>query len=266
MQSFPSWAVVVGLTALQLLSFGAGWRIHALLRKDKADLSPDPEHLVSASLALVSLLIGFTLVISLDRYENRRTLVVDEADSISTSWLIDHALGEPFRTRLDGLFRDYVKERRALATVGTTDAALDAADARTHALQLRIWAETSAALKQPVAASLSTVVLQSTSHMFDLPAERRAALDEKVPAPVVWTVVAAAALAAAVAGYGQAPSQPPHIFALGGLFVAMALAIALIVELDVPWSGLIRVPQAPMDRVADEILSAPPPDSAASPR
>jgi len=265
MQSVPSWAVAIGLTALLLLSFGAGWRLYGVVNKDRADTQSDPGHLAAASLGLVSLLVGFTLAMSFERYEDRRRLVVDEASAISSAWLLDHALDEPFRTHLDGLFRDYVRERRGFADVGMSDRALDAADARTLALQLRIWRETSAGLRQPGASSLATPVLQSTNLMFDIPAARRAALDEKVPALIVWTVVGSTALAAAVAGYGQAPGRRTHLFAISGLFVAMALATALIVELDAPRRDWIRVPQAPMERVAADILSAPPPDSAASP-
>ena len=35
------------------------------------------------------------------------------------------------------------------------------------------------------------------------------------------------------------------------------VTVALIFDLDQPRSGLIQVPQAPMDRVADAILRAP---------
>ena len=63
---------------------------------------------------MLSLLIGFTLALSLDRYEVRRHLVGEEADAVQTVWLRDHLLDQPYRGALDALLRDYVKERLRL--------------------------------------------------------------------------------------------------------------------------------------------------------
>jgi purine-cytosine permease-like protein len=93
--------------------------------------------------------------------------------------------------------------------------------------------------------------------MFDLPSARRAALDAQVPPPVLWTVIVVAVIAAILTGYGLAAGRHRHRLASSVLFVAVALTITLIVELDEPRSGLIRVPQTPFDRTADAILSAP---------
>jgi hypothetical protein len=260
MEAFPSWAIAIGLMALLLLSFEAGRQANALIREPRAKAGGPAEvgPLVSATLALVSLLLGFTLALSLDRYEVRRRLVVEEASAISTTWLRDQLLDEPFRSHLAVLMRDYVRERSSVASLGLSKTALDAADRRTEALEARIWRDTDAALKQPDAAALTDPVLQATSAMFDLPVERRAALDAQVPPPVLLTVVAMAAIAAAITGYESAPAGRRQMVAAVGMFGAMALAITLIFELDEPRGGFIRVPQAPLDRVAETILHPPP--------
>ena len=95
--------------------------------------------------------------------------------------------------------------------------------------------------------------------MFNLPSARRAALDADVPPLVLWTLVIVAVIAAALAGYALAAGKHPHRVASGSLFVAMALTISLIIELDLPRSGFIQVPQAPFERTAAAILAAPPP-------
>jgi hypothetical protein len=259
MDSAPTWAVAMTLAVLFVLSLAAGWRLYGLLRGDRADdgRSAGAGYLVAASLGLLSLLISFTLAMSLDRYEIRRRLVVDEASAISTTWLRDQLLAQPFRGRLDGLLRDYVKERRALTSVRTSAGALDAADQRAGALQQRIWQETVAALRMPEASILTTAVLQATNAMFDLPGAQRAPLDAEVPPPVLWTLLAVAVIAAVITGYGLAAGGHRHWVASAGLFTAVALAMTLIFELDQPSSGLIRVPRTPLDRVAQAMLSAP---------
>jgi hypothetical protein len=259
MVGVPSSVLAIILAVLFVLGMEAGWRVHALLWRGRAadGAATGAGYVVSGSLGLLSLLIGFTLAMSLDRYEVRRGLVVAEARAISTLWLRDQALDQPFRGRLEGLLRDYVKERRALPSVGLSAAALDATDRRVATLQAAIWQETLAGLRAPGASPFVTVVVQATNQVFDLPAERRAALDAQVPPPVLWVVVAVGVIAAVLTGYGLGAARHRHGLASAGLFVAAALAITLIFELDQPRSGLIRVPQAPFDRVAASILAGP---------
>jgi len=255
----PSWAIAIILAAVFVLSVELGWRLYGTrpAARDDSGATTGAGYIVSASLGLLSLLIGFTLAMSVDRYETRRNLVVDEAAAISTTWLRDQLLDQPFRQRLQVLMRDYVKERRTLASVGMSQAALDAADQRAGGLQQRIWQETTAALRAPDAAALVTCVLQATNEMFDLPAARRAALDAEVPPAILWTLVLVAVIAAAITGYGLAAGRHRHLITSSGFFIAAALTITIIIELDQPRSGLIRVPQTPIDRVADTILNAP---------
>jgi hypothetical protein len=182
----PSWAIAIMPAAVFVLSVEAGWRLYGALRDDPNGATTGAGYIVCASLGLLSLLIGFTLAMSLNRYETRSHLVVDEASAISTTWLRDQMLDQPFRARLDVLLREYVAERRTLASVGTSQSALDAADQRAAALQQRIWQETMAAPRTPNGLPVANTVLLATNEMFDLPAARRAALDAEVPAPVLW--------------------------------------------------------------------------------
>jgi hypothetical protein len=253
-------AIAAALALLFIASLALGARAYQALRGAGADdqASTGAGYLVGASVGLLSLLIGFTLALSLDRYEVRRHLVGEEADAVQTVWLRDHLFDQPYRGVLDALLRDYVRERLRLSSL-SGQAALDAADQRTAALQQRIWQETAAALRTPNDLPLTTTVLQATNDMFNLPSARRSALDADVPPLVLCTLVVVAVIAAALAGYALAAGRHPHRVASGGLFVAMALTITLIIELDLPRSGFIQVPQAPFERTAAAILSAPPP-------
>ena len=259
MAGLPSWIIAIILAVAFELAMVAGWRLYRRLWRGRGEegASAGLGYVVSGSLGLLSLLIGFTLAMSLDRYEVRRGLVVVEANAISTVWLRDQVLDQPSRGRVQALLREYVKERQALPPVGAAAAALDAEDRRAAALQASIWQETLAGLRSPDSSQFATVVIQATNHMFDEPAERRAALDADVPSPVLWVLVVVGLITAALTGYGLASGRHRHRFASVSLFVAAALAITLIIELDEPWTDLIRVSQAPLDRLAASILSAP---------
>jgi hypothetical protein len=90
--------------------------------------------------------------------------------------------------------------------------------------------------------------------MFDLAATRRAAWDAQVPRAVVRSLVAYAALTAMIMGYGLAVGGRRYYLASTGLFVLVAVIIALVIDLDQPGSGRIRVPQEPLDRIAAQIM------------
>jgi hypothetical protein len=79
-----------------------------------------------------------------------------------------------------------------------------------------------------------------------------------VPQGVLWALASFALATAAIMGYGLAAGGRRHRVASSGLFVLVALAIALIVDLDQPRSGLITIVQTPLDRAAASILGPPP--------
>ena len=102
-------------------------------------------------------------------------------------------------------------------------------------------------------------VLQATNLMFDLAGDRRAGLEAPgKPDPVLAALVIVAVIAAAITGYGLEAGGRRHRIASTALFAAASLIIALIIDLDEPWAGMIRISQAPFERVAASILNAPP--------
>src|SRR5580698_8721094 len=124
--ALPSLIIAISLTALFVLSLAGGWRLYGAVRRGRPDegASTGAGYIVGASLGLLSLLIGFTLAMSLDRYESRRKLVGEEANAIATVWLRDQLFAQPYRGQLDGLLRAYIRERRSLPSVGLSKPAL----------------------------------------------------------------------------------------------------------------------------------------------
>jgi hypothetical protein len=253
-------AIVCGLTALFALSLGAGGRLYRVASRGRpADgASTSAGFLVGATLGLLSLLIGFTLALSLDRFEARRLVILKEANAVQAAWLRDQLLDAPYRGQLDSLLRTYIRSRLQLASIGLDPAALDAQGARDWAIQQRIWRETAVALQTPNDTRIAVPVLQATNEMFGLTGDRRAALDAQVPTPVLAALVIVAVIAAAITGYGLEAGGRRHRIASTALFAAASLIIALIIDLDEPWAGMIRISQAPFERVAASILNAPP--------
>lgn len=253
-------ATVVGwlmLAAVLILAAEAGYRVHRWARaRTKAD--PDDEdtgsgYVLSAALALLGLLIAFVFGMAADRYEGRRQLVLAEANAISTAVLRYDLLPEPHRTALIKTMADYVKVRRDFFDEGADMEKVRAAEDRTDAMQAVIWQESGAAVRTPEGAPLVNLVLNATNEMFDLATSRHAALDARVPARALHVLILYAVVAAAIMGHGLAPGGRRYLISTSGLFVLVALAISLIIDLDSPRVGSVRVPQGPMVHVAEQV-------------
>src|SRR5690348_12667659 len=80
-----------------LIAIEIGYRL-GQRRQDKAD-EPDKSHtnaLQGATLGLLALLLGFTFAMAVSRYDNRKTVIMEQANAIGTAELRSRLLGTPY--------------------------------------------------------------------------------------------------------------------------------------------------------------------------
>jgi len=249
----------IGLALLQVAAAEAGYRLHhwtrARRKEDPNDEDEGSGYVLSAALGLLGLLIAFVFSMASAHYEKRRDLVLQEADAISASVQHFQLLPEPHRTKLILTMADYVKVRREFFEVGADFDKIDDTMDRTEALQEVIWTEAGAAVRSPEAQSLTVPVLNVAGQMFDAAAMRYAALEVQVPDRALQVLVLYAVVTAAIMGHGLAPGGRRHFTSTAGLFLLIALAISLVIDLDSPRAGSVHVSQAPMERVMNQVLA-----------
>ena len=84
MDNFPLWQLMIVMLALLVAARELGGWLH---RRYAASAAEDDEEtsakgmLVSAVLGLLALLIAFTFSLSLNRYDQRRTMIVEDDDT-----------------------------------------------------------------------------------------------------------------------------------------------------------------------------------------
>lgn len=202
----------------------------------------DEGYILSAVLGLLALLVAFTFSLALNRFEERRTLVVAEANALGTAWLRTSLVDAPapLRTAL----RAYARERLAF---GLSDGADEiAAEARADALQPQVWDQALAAVRPYRTTALAGLVLDPINQAFDLAGSRHAALAARLPATVLGALCLYALASAGVLGYAMSGAGARHRIASMVMFALVVLAISLILDLDRPRDGAIRVPQGAM--------------------
>jgi hypothetical protein len=198
---------------------------------------------------LLSLLLGFTLALAGGRFSERRSLLVEEAVSIGTTYLRASTLPELYHNHSQDLFRQYVDTRLDLDKVGLDAAGFTEASDRSKQIQHELWAD-AAAVTQSDRSAITAAYINALNETVDLHERRVAAFENRIP-PSIWLLIASVS---AIAVFTRGVTLTSR-FWLTLILVPIMIAIVggLIADLDAPSSGLIRLDKRAMQRLQAEL-------------
>ena len=228
-------------------------------RQDRSKDSTDHNGaLLAGALGLLALLLGFTFAMSVNRFDRRQDLVVDEANSITETYRRGQLLPSPLRDRLPELMRGYVRARLEFFDAGIHRERLAAAQASAAGILEQLWALADSATARDPHALTPALFVGSLSAMDSQREARQAAFDNHVPEMAILLVLGVSIASMGFVGYGNGLTGRRRPVS-GGLFCLMiAMALIIILDLDRPRRGITRVNQAAMIRV-HEMLQQPTP-------
>jgi hypothetical protein len=199
--------------------------------------------ITAGMLGLLAFTLGITIGIAQNRYEARRDLVVQEANAIGTAWLRAHLAGEE-GPALAALIEDYARARLAYTTADTK-ASEPELIARTNALQTGIWAKAQAvAARAPTA--VTATLINALNDMFDQSLAQRFAFESKMPPSLAWMLLIGSVLAIGAMGFQLGLAGTRQVLLVALLLLMWAGAMMLIVDMNRPRIGGIRVNPAPL--------------------
>ncbi|MGA3210331.1 MAG: hypothetical protein ABSD20_03435 [Terriglobales bacterium] len=241
------WVILFAFMALMLAASEAGLRFGfnaqpTVTEKTKSKISVVED----AVLGVLGLLLAFTMSMAVTRFEVRKQIVLDEANAIGTSLLRAQLLPHPEGPEIASLLRNYVDVRVRFADAGADVEQVKAARANALRLQNEFWTRAVAYGQKdpnPVKAGL---LLQSLNQAIDLESARWMAIQNHVPQTVILVNALVAVLAATMVGYAFGLEGRRQVFSTFLLIIAITVLLAVIVDLDRPRKGLIRVGQQPM--------------------
>jgi len=211
--------------------------------------------LEASMLGLLALMISFTFAMALTRFEARRDAVLSEANSIGTTALRARLLPPPHNVESLTLLRQYVKVRLDVTRRVPTTLEMNAAIARSNALQEALWQQAAAVAAKSNAMIPTGFFIQTLNEMIDNHEKRLTAGRNRVPNIALLALYAIAVVAIAFTGYAgamEARRWRPAVYITGALTAAMIL---LIQDLDRPGAGFVTVSQQPMIDVAASLAS-----------
>lgn len=203
---------------------------------------------------LLALLVGFSFSGAAARFDARRELIAREANALSTAWQrIDllpveqqELVRNGLRRYLDAVIASYA--RRTPADEMLREPAIVA---RAHD---ELWHDVVAVCVQATCDRARMLIVPAMNDVFDAVDDERFARRMNPPAVVFAMLVIAALTSSLFIGYGLASACERNWIYIIGFAASVSIASYVIIDLEFPRLGLIRVDQT--DRLLVEQRAA----------
>jgi hypothetical protein len=219
-----------------------GLRIGLRLKATQTDAAKGHIGAVQASFfGVLALLLGFTFSLSLSRFDNQSQAAVDEANAIGTAYLRADLLPEADRHEAKGLLGSYLDLRVRSSEIPLDhETELAATIAESDRLQDAIWdLARRAAAERPDPVIFGFV--QSVNDMIDALGRREAALKRHLAQTVLYLLFGTLPMAGLILGYASGIAGHRPSFVAYVLVLLIVVFVFMIIDLDRPRRGLIRV-------------------------
>jgi hypothetical protein len=240
---------VVAVYATVELGFRLGSR-----RRQNAEREADAPvgAIVGSTVGLLAFMLALTFSLAASRFEDRRQVVLNEANAIGTTYLRAGMLAEPHRSEIRKLLREYVDVR----IEGIKQRDIDKVLTRSNELHTQIWSQTEAAVKvdrSPIAG----LFVSALNEVIDLHASRiQAGLRSRIPLSI-WLALAFVTVISMLAmGFQMGLSSKKRSVAALALVLTFSAVILLIADLDRPGEGMLEVGQQATIDLAESMKEA----------
>ena len=193
--------------------------------------------------------MAFAFSLAIGRYEERRALVVDEANAIGTMAsrlaLLEPAQEQTLRPELAAY-----AAARAKAGLIADNPAWERATTRAGTQFDQFAQHLYAAIKSAPPDTRGPVLVQALNAVGDIATARHAARKARLPGEVMTLLGLFCIAGATVLGYALETSGSRHAIVSLTFFALLAMAFSTILDLDRPRGGTILVPQEELERTA----------------
>ena len=199
----------------------------------------------SAVFALLGLLLAFTFVGAAGRFEARRMLITDEANAIGTVYSRIDLLPASARPQMRELLASYTDARISVYADMSDLAVAQAASAKAATLQVEIWRFALVVLEDPnIRGHVPALFITALNEMIDITTTRAAAVENHPPTVIYLMLVMMSLIGALLEGYANTGSKSRQWFYTIVLALVMSTTLFVILDLEYPRRGLIRIDQA----------------------
>lgn len=179
--------------------------------------------------------------------------MVSEANAVGTLYLRSRLLGKPLDSWCADRVQQYASIRLEAARTRHDSAKQQVLSAEADRLQWEIWTGAMRAVENGNPTHMDWLFTEALNSAIDAKSAHEAVLNTQLPLTVIALMVTAGAVSLALMGYvcGLALAHARTVLVALALLVSMAVFV--ILDLDRPKRGLIRVSVDPMSRTVETI-------------
>jgi hypothetical protein len=252
----PSLLISIGLFFALMIGLEAGRRIGRRLNVKKEEVGTGAAE--GVVFAVYGLIVAFTFSASASHFNERKRLIVDQANALGTANMRLDALDPDDRPAIRRDMLEWVRMAQNLAATENDPTGRAAAIARGGELQNDVWRLAAAAVEKKKQPPLWGFVMPPINDWSDLSSTRLAENNLGAPPVVMPVLIVMSLVASMLAGWHM--SHYPRQSLLHSIAFAGTLSFIMLVIFDLnhPRSGLIQISSvdASMAQVEQSLTAA----------
>lgn len=238
LQTTSAFTIGIFVFILVTLSYWAGNRLRMrAISRDPEHVKTDVKTINGMLIGLLGLLLAFTFSMANSRFDDRRKLIIEEANTIGTTVLRADMYPDSMRTILRSVLKDYVDSRIAYYDAGSDIEKAMAEYRNAQVLSGKVWQLVTDYSKVNETTTRTSQMIQTLNDMIDITTTRLSASEGTIPDSIMYFLLVLSACTSFLMGYDQG-SKIEWLIVIG-FSVALSATIFSIVDLDRPRSGLI---------------------------
>jgi len=250
----PIWLLLVGTIAIMVLFIEYGFQLgkKAQANSKKAQTS-QVRAIMGAGLGLLAFMLAFTFSTAQSHFEARVQSLAEEARIARNAYMQADLLGEPRRSDVKQLLKDYIELRAGIGSTGgySTPEEIAGLLLRSEQIQRDLWllavdSEVVNSDAQPVVAPgmayRDSPFMTSVLALTDIHYTRvHSAIMNRIPFTIWMTLYLMAALSMIIMGYQAGLTERRSPVATVTLAIAFSAVIILITDLDRPIMSFFEI-------------------------
>jgi hypothetical protein len=256
----PTWLIMLVSALLLFAMSEVGFQFGR--SKGPVTEGSDPSSLLQTmAFTFLALLLAFSFSLALARYDARRGALLREANAIGTTFLRTELLGADTASAIRADLRAYVAQRIAFARADAQPDQQRLADRSSAQIQRDMWKLAMRAANRDSHSTTVPLFIAALNDTINLSTEERVVLGTHIPDIVIVWLLLIAFIAAAMMGYGFGREGKRALIFKAVFAVMVAIVFGLVLDLDRPQRGIIRVNLAPMQNLQQTMggVAAPSP-------
>jgi hypothetical protein len=232
--------VIAIILFLMMICFTfTGYKIGRWKRNRNPDLDTSSD--LTYMTALLFFLLAFTFGMSGSRYDRRRVVVIEEANSIGTALLRADLYPAAEREHFRKDFQAYVEARIMFYQSGFNIDKLTAANTLTNEIGSRIWKRAAGLSADPSNAAATFQMIPALNAMIDITTTRLAGENARVPESILYMLFFLSCITAFYGGYVHGCRKNIDWLVESGFCLLVALVVLFTLDLDRPRRGMINL-------------------------